>query len=112
MMRKPPGPEEALLRQVLELAYHTGWLTFHTRAARTAHGWRTPVQGDGKGFPDLVLLHPRRALLVFVELKSDRGQVTVDQDRWLAALHFAGLRAELWRPCLWPEIERFLKGAP
>src|SRR5262249_61565375 len=34
MMRKPPGPEEALLRQVLKLARLTGWLTFHTRAAR------------------------------------------------------------------------------
>src|SRR5262245_32993746 len=110
MMRKPPGPEEALLRQVLKLARLTGWLTFHTRAARTAHGWRTSVQGDGKGFPDLVLLHPRRALLVFVELKSDRGRLTADQRRWFGTLHLAGQRVLLWRPCLWPHIEGFLKG--
>src|SRR5262245_65851533 len=98
MMRKPPGPEEALLRQVLKLARLTGWLTFHTRAARTARGWRTPIQGDGKGFPDLVLLHPGRALLFFVELKSDMGRLTPDQQRWLPTLHLAGVRVGLWRP--------------
>ena len=111
-MRRPSGPEEALLTQVLALARLTGWLTFHARAGRTAHGWTTPLQGDGKGFPDLVLFHPRRALLAFVELKSDVGCLTADQRRWLSALHgaFPGLRALVWRPSQWPDIECFLKG--
>jgi hypothetical protein len=52
--RVPPITEAAFLRQVLDLAKLRGWRTAHFRPAQTSRGWRTAVQGDGAGFPDLV----------------------------------------------------------
>jgi len=84
-------------RQVLDLAAIYGWRVAHFRPARTARGWRTPVQGDGAGFPDLVLV--RGPELVFVELKAARGRPTTAQREWLDALdQVPGVRVELWRP--------------
>lgn len=37
--------------QVIELARILGWRVAHFRPALTKHGWRTPVQADGAGFP-------------------------------------------------------------
>src|SRR5262245_42102129 len=48
-------PEEALLRQILQLARLWGWASYHQRPARTARGWRTALSGCA-GFPDLVLV--------------------------------------------------------
>ena len=66
--------ETELLTNVLELSTLLGWRTAHFRPAMTSHGWRTAVSGDGKGFPDLVLVSGR---VLFVELKGARGKVTV-----------------------------------
>jgi hypothetical protein len=44
--------EAAFTDAVIELARLGGWRVAHFRPARTASGWRTPVQGDGAGFPD------------------------------------------------------------
>ena len=70
----------------------------------------TPVAADGAGFPDLVLVHPRRQLLAFAELKSDRGRVRPEQEAWLADLREAGVVAFLWRPSDWAAIQAFLTG--
>lgn len=96
---KPPAMTETqFLSQVLELAAMLGWSAAHFRPALTSRGWRTPVQGNlGKGFPDLVLVHPFRGVL-FVELKSDTGHVSADQAAVLALLSEAGARTALWRP--------------
>ena len=67
----------------------TGWRCAHFRPARTAHGWRTAVQGDGKGFPDWVLVHDRGGVL-FVELKTVRGKLSPSQEAWGEALIRAG----------------------
>lgn len=91
--------EDELLRNVLELCSYLGITTAHFRPARTEHGWRTAVQGDGKGFPDLVLVGGRR--LAFRELKSARGQLDADQRRWRDYLLDAGQDWALWRPAEW-----------
>jgi hypothetical protein len=84
-------------RQVLDLARLYGWRAAHFRPARTAHGWRTPVQADGAGFPDLALVRGRE--LVFAELKAASGRPTPAQREWLDALGAVpGVRAECWRP--------------
>lgn len=83
--------EEELLANVIAEAHANGWLIAHFRPAKTEKGWRTPVQGDGKGFVDLVLGRNGRAL--HVELKSERGRLEPDQAAWLNAV--GGL---LWRP--------------
>ena len=73
--------EEELQGGVIDLARLQGWRVAHFRPARTEQGWRTPVAADGKGFPDLLMLrHPR---LLVVELKSDRGRMTPEQEQWM-----------------------------
>lgn len=77
---------------VIGTARWHGWLAAHFRPARTTRGWRTPVQGDA-GFPDVVLA--KDGVVVFAELKTQRGRVAPEQRAWLAAL---GARAVVWRP--------------
>jgi hypothetical protein len=123
--------EDEFQSAVIELAQRLGWLVAHFRPARTEHGWRTAVSGDGLGFPDLVLV--RNTRLLFVELKSERGRVRPEPALWLAALevvaaaargavaavdpgvapNVAGLAVavHVWRPSDWPAVERELKAA-
>ena len=63
--------EDDWQRQVVDLARLRGWRVAHFRPARTERGWRTPVEADGAGFPDLLLV--RGAQLLAVELKTDAG---------------------------------------
>jgi hypothetical protein len=106
----PAISEREFQRQVLKLARLTGWLAAHFRPARTRDGWRTPVEGDGAGFVDTVLIHPGRGLVLFRELKTDTGRLTPEQERWLAALTAAGADAGVWRPKDWQTIEAILRG--
>lgn len=109
-MGKGRGPTEAeFLRQVLQLARVCGWRVLHLRPARTRAGWRTAVQGDGVGFPDILAVHPSRGLFV-AELKSARGRLTPEQALWLQAFHRAGVLCYIFRPDDWPAIEAVLKG--
>jgi hypothetical protein len=90
--------EADLQDAIVALARLRGWLVAHFRPARTERGWRTPVAADGAGFPDLVLVHPEWGRLIVAECKSDRGRVTTDQMRWLAAFSAAGVETHIWRP--------------
>jgi hypothetical protein len=76
--------EAAWQTQVIDLAQLLGWRVAHFRAAQTDRGWRTPVQADGAGYPDLVLV--RGSELLFVELKAQRGRLSGEQRAWLDAL--------------------------
>jgi len=97
---------------VIELAQRMGWRVAHFRPARTDKGWRTPVSADGKGFPDLVLI--RGGFIIFAELKSSSGKLTIDQRLWLMDLRKAqqgapfSVSVRVWRPGDWDEIERAL----
>lgn len=98
--------EAELLDGILRVARLYGWRSAHFRPARTAHGWRTPVGGDGKGWPDLFLVRPPRLLVV--ELKSGTGRVEPDQRRWLEDLAACGVEAHVWRPQDLEEAARIL----
>ena len=79
-----------------------------------AHGWdwqhcRRP-QEDRPGFPDLVLWHPGRGLVLFRELKREGGKLTGHQWPRLSGLIRAGANAHVWFPSDWPEIEALLTG--
>ena len=87
--------EAEWLDQVLGLARIFKWRTAHFRPAQTTRGWRTAVSGDGKGFPDLVLVRDR---VIFAELKSDNGRPTTEQLLWHQDLLEAGAEMYLWRP--------------
>jgi len=66
-------------------------------------------------FPDLVLVRPPE--IVFAELKTETGRVSVEQQAWLADLehvaqHFGDdFDVYLWRPSDWDEInDRLARG--
>lgn len=100
--------EQELLDAVLQLAKVLGLRTAHFRPAKTEKGWRTPVAGDGKGFPDLIIVG---SSLLARELKSEQGRLTPEQVAWRGALYVAGLDATEWRPSDWRSgrIERELR---
>ncbi len=106
----PPAPppdesEAAFQSRVIALAVSLGWLVHAERAGRTAKGWRTPISGAA-GFPDLVLVRGR---VVWVELKSEKGRVSPDQETWITMLAAAGQEVYIWRPSSWPNIQRTLR---
>ncbi len=88
--------ERQFLDAVIEAASASGWLVAHFRPAQTEKGWRTPMQGH-PGFPDLVLA--RDGVVIFAELKSEKGRVSAEQQKWIAATH-----GYLWRPSDWKQI--------
>lgn len=103
--RVPKLSEAEFTRQVIRLAQLRGWRTAHFLPGCNRRGqWRTAVQGDGAGFPDLVLV--RHAVIV-AELKVGTD-VRPDQRDWLRAFEAAGVPAYTWRPADWPEIEAVL----
>jgi VRR-NUC domain-containing protein len=100
--------EAELQDAVIDLAHLLGWQVAHFRPARTDRGWRTPVAADGAGFPDCVLVRDR---VVYAELKSSKGALSVAQRRWLDSLDRAGAEVYIWRPADWTSgaIEQVLR---
>jgi hypothetical protein len=102
--------EAELTAAVLELLDLFGWRAIHARPARTAHGWRTPLQGPTAiGFPDILAVRGDRILAA--ELKVGRNTVTPEQAVWLAVLAQAGAEAHEWRETEWTDgtIERVIR---
>ena len=94
--------EDDFLTLVIETAQSLGWHVAHFRPGRTAKGgWVTAVSGDGKGFPDLVLVKNR---ILYRELKSNAGTISNEQLEWLLKIEVTGGDAAVWRPRDWPTI--------
>lgn len=104
--RAPVISEASFQSAVIELAQMSAWKVAHFRAARTSTGWRTPVSGDGAGYPDLTLA--RAPELLIVELKAERGKLSAAQREWLQALDMCGVEIAIWRPSQWDEIQERL----
>ena len=107
----PEITEAEFQTQFIQYARLQGFLVAHFRTSRTQRAdgsvfYETPVQADGKGFPDLVLTRPGR--LVFVELKAERGRTSLGQDRWINALKDCGQEVYVFRPGMWKQIEQIL----
>lgn len=102
--------ESELMSQVFEMCALFGWRTAHFRPAKTNHGWRTPVSGDGAGWPDLVLVSPERQQVLFRELKSATGKLSDEQQAWAQWLITAGQDYGVWRPGDIDEIAHTLSG--
>ena len=129
--------EKAFTRQVIQLAQHCGYKVAHFRPAmvkcktcrgrgcrrctNTGMSWRTAVEGDGKGFVDLVMVHRKKARLIFAELKSETGKVDDDQNDWIECLLAVSDRlrkygshleviVHVWKPSDIANIEQILKG--
>jgi hypothetical protein len=84
-------PTEAeMTTAIIDAARFLHWRVAHFRPALTRRGWRTAVQGDGAGFPDLVMVHGPAGAVWWVELKTNRGRLSQDQELWAEALIRAG----------------------
>ena len=108
---------------VIEYAHLKGWKVAHFRAAMTGRTytnkkgevknvWVTPVQADGKGFFDLVLVRPPKIL--FVELKSTEGIINIDQQDWCRQIGLCQKRNrhiswDIWRPDDWDLVVKKLE---
>ncbi len=91
--------EAELQSAVIELAQRLGWRVAHFRTAMSKSGhWMTPVQGDGAGFPDLILVRER---VIAAELKGERGRMRPEQDAWLKAFFKAGIMVAVWNSRDW-----------
>lgn len=88
-------PEARFMADVLALAKMYGWMAYHTYDSRKS----------AKGFPDLVLV---RDEVLWIELKSKDGKVTMEQQQWLKALEHAGQRCYVWRPSERDQVEDIL----
>ncbi len=78
--------EAELQRQVVKLARPLGILVGITPDSRRAFS----------GEPDLRLAGVGG--VIWAELKSEMGETSAAQDRWLWLLHKAGEQAYVWRP--------------
>ena len=102
--------ESEFQQQIIDYAHLNGWRVAHFRSVRIqredgSYYYATPVQADGEGFPDLVLIRPPR--LVFAEVKVS-AKVSPKQEIWLQDLRDCGMEVYVWRPTDWAEIERVL----
>lgn len=83
---------------VASLARACGWRVSHFAGGWSSRGFRTACRYDGQGFPDLVLAHPVRERVLFVELKAGRGKLSEQQEEWRDTLRLSGAEYRLWRP--------------
>lgn len=91
--------EAQLQSNIIDAAQKLGWRVAHFRPAMTAKGWRTPVEADAAGFPDLVMVRGGRQIVA--ELKRQGKKPTLQQILWLRAFEAAGAEAYFWRPSDW-----------
>lgn len=95
--------EKALQTAAIDAARILGYRVAHFRSVPVKRGprvvWETPVQADGRGFPDLVVVGHGRVL--WRELKVGRNTLSDEQAAWLEALRAAGQDAGVWTDRDW-----------
>jgi hypothetical protein len=111
--------EREFQEHVLTSAAHYGWHGMHIFNSRgVIEGVFSPNRpfprrdalDDAFGFPDLVLIHPGRDLLILAELKVKERKLRAGQERW--KLWCSGLKHDARYFTWWPkdeaEIEQIL----
>lgn len=94
--------EAQLVHTLLDALARRGWMVCHFRPARTAHGWRTAIEGHA-GAPDIIAVHPVRGILL-IEAKASDGRLRPEQVQWKEAAEAASER--------YPEAIRYLVARP
>lgn len=105
----PPKPElEAKFQKRVEmLATANGWAWVHIPRSKAGKRFLTMAVGPlAKGWPDLFLVRGGR--LMFIELKTDRGDTSVDQERVHAILAQA-TEVYVIRPKDWDRLASLLR---
>lgn len=99
---RPELTEKELQANVIDVARIFGWRCAHFRTVPVKRGprvvWETPVQGDGAGFPDLVLV---RDEVLWIELKVKGKTLSQEQKVWANALRDAGETFHVWTEHDW-----------
>jgi len=106
--KESPIMEVEFQGQIVDVAHLFGFTVASFRAARTKHGWRTPVGADAEGYPDLTMYKGNRK--VAIEVKSEKGKTTQRQEFWLSILREAGFETYVLRPNQFDEMAEILRG--
>jgi len=90
--------EAQFMAQVRQLARVCHWQCYHTNRS----------DRSDPGFPDLVMVRGNR--LIFAELKTAKGKLSLPQKEWLASLkRVPDIEVYLWRPDDWDPIVEVLR---
>ena len=92
--QKPFTPEEWYgWLEVDESAFQKHVVNYATKL-----GWNINKNtvADQPGFPDLMLV--KEPQIIYAELKTERGKVSIEQWKWLWRLTDSGQEAYVWRP--------------
>ena len=104
--------EDEFQTHVINLARRRGYAVAHFRKAKvTIKGeetYRTAVQADGKGFPDLFMIHRGTGHVVVAELKYGKNKPTPEQLGWLYLFTQARIPNYVWYPKDWQDIRKAL----
>lgn len=102
----PPRRTDALLQAmtekqwqgwVIRVAKQFGWFYYHPYDSRKS----VP------GYPDLTLLRERT---IFVELKTEHGTLSKEQEKWRDRIQAcSGVEYYLWRPRHWRKVVETLQ---
>jgi hypothetical protein len=90
--------EKQLQGNIVLAARELGWMV--------SFAWKS--YNSPAGWPDLVLAKPPK--LIFAELKSQKGKLRPEQERWRDALIACGQEWHLWRPSDLDEVYAVLMG--
>lgn len=102
--RKVSKEEDEFEARLCEHGSGLGWLM---RAVKRS---KTPAIVTVPGWPDVEMLHPRHRVFAVAELKTDlKAHATGAQIKVASAFAWAGIRAFLWTPDDWDEIDAFLR---
>jgi hypothetical protein len=88
--------EEQFQQKVVDLCNWYRLLVYHTYDSRRSQ----------PGFPDLVIVG--KSGVIFAELKSSTGKVSLNQSEWYERLRAAGAKAYIWRPEDWEEVQQII----
>lgn len=93
------GPSEAAFQaQVKDLATLFRWDVYHTHRSQYSEA----------GFPDLICV--RDGVMLALELKTETGRVTPEQEVWIAALDkVPGVTATVARPSDFDELKELFR---
>ena len=102
----PATDEYEWQRRVIATAKANGWLVSHSERAQVRGRW---ITNTARGFPDLVLVHAEKKLVLFIELKRNRkAKLRPDQLVWMLALQACTVEGSIESYVVAPEDERYI----
>ena len=107
--------EAQLQRGLIEAAELHGWRVYHVTNVRTT---LLIYNTTAKGYPDLTMVHERRGLIVYAELKNATRdkKAAAHQQAWATAIAMAARFTPervlhcLWRPQHYDDALAFIAG--